>query len=146
MENVSGFGFTVYLNADISFPAGFLLTQFADDADPITSEPMAITDTAMGLNGDLIVWNKAEPIKASISVIPDSEDDLNLQILANNNRAGRGKFPIRDVVTLTKVFPNGRTEVYSNGTITNAPIGTGVASAGRLKTKTYSFAFENKIG
>jgi len=80
-----------------------------------------------------------------ISVIAGSDDDINLAILADNNRVGKGKFPVQDTITLTKVFADGSIEVYANGVITNAPIGTGVASAGRLKTKTYSFAFENKI-
>ena len=145
MENTSGFGFLLNLQADITFPMGIIISQFPDDADPITAEPINIAESAMGLNGDLIVWQKAEPIKLSFSVIPGGDDDDNLAILADNNRVAKGKFPVQDSITIVKIFPNGNTETYANGILMSAPVGTGIASTGRLKTKTYSFAFEQKI-
>jgi len=144
-NNVSGYGFIMSLAASYTFPSGFVITQFADDADPVTSEPVNIGDATMGLNGDLITWQKAEPLKLSISVITGSDDDVNLSIIADNNRVGKGKFPVQDEITLTKIFPDGSIEVYSNGIMVSAPVGTGVGSSGRLKTKTYGFVFENRF-
>jgi len=146
MNNISGFGTVLNLVASSSFPSGFTITQFTDDTDPIDIAPMDLGDTAMGVNGDLIVWNKATAIKVTLSVIPDSDDDINLGILAENNRVGKGKISARDEITLTKISPDGRHTTFSNGILTNAPIGTSIAGSGRAKTKVYTFAFENKTG
>jgi len=146
MNNVSGFGTVLNIVASKSFPAGFTITQFSDDSDPINIDPVTLTDTAMGVNGDLIAWGKASPIKLVLSVIPDSEDDQNLAILAENNRVGKGKTSNYDVITLTKTDPAGNTTTFGNGAIISAPIGTSLAGSGRAKTKVYTFAFENKSG
>ena len=45
----------------------------------------------MGLNGDLIGWSKPNPIKITLNVIPQSFSDLNLAVLLEANRVGRGK-------------------------------------------------------
>ena len=119
------------------------MSQFADDGDPIDTPQQQIMDKAMGFNGDLIVFSKANPILATVSVIPDTDDDRNLAVLANANRVGRGKQSARDVVTMTIIYPDGSTKTLSPGVLTDAPMSTSVASAGRLKTKAYAFAFEN---
>jgi hypothetical protein len=66
-----------------------------------------------------------------------------LQALFDANRVGKGKSSAADVVTVTVVYPNGKTLTLTPGCITDGPAGVGVASAGRLKTATYQFAFEN---
>lgn len=143
MKDISGFGLKVRLVASETFPSGIDLTQFADDADPFEMPSMQIRDTGMGLNGDLVAWSKATPAKASLSLVPNSEDDVNMAVLFEANRVGKGKQGARDVVTLTVVYPDGSTWTGTEGVITDGMPGRGVASAGRLKTNTYQFAFEN---
>lgn len=143
MNDISGFGARVQVVADRTFPAGFNLSQFADDADPFDLPSQQIAETAMGLNGDLISWSKATPAKISLAVVPGSEDDRNLQALYDANRVGKGKTSARDKVTITVAYPDGKTLTLSEGRLTDGPPGVGVASAGRLKTSTYQFAFEN---
>ena len=143
MQNISGFGLRVNIRASISFPVGFDVTEFADDADPFDSPESTVAESAMGLNGDLIVYNNANPLIKTISVITGSESDQNLSALFEANRAGRGKNPVQDIITLTAVFPDGRTEVYSPGAITTGNSGQSVASSGRKKSRTYGFTFEN---
>lgn len=145
MNDISGFGLKVQVVASVTFPAGLTITQFADDADPIDTPSQQLADKAMGLNGDLIGWSKANPILATLNLIPGSDDDRNLGILAEANRVGKGKNSARDVITMTAIYPDGRVITYSNGIITDAMIGNSVASAGRLKSKPYAFAFENKV-
>jgi len=87
-NDVSGFGLRIRLTASRTFPAGITITQFADDADPFDIPSLQIADTAMGLNGDLISWSKANPIKPTLNVIPASEDDRNLAVLLEANRVG----------------------------------------------------------
>ena len=142
VQDISGFGSVVSLVASNTFPAGIALTQFADDSDAFDQPSVRIGDVAMGLNGDLLSWRKAVPLPITISVIPGSQDDLNLSILANANRVGQGKTSANDVLTLTIVYPDGSLITFANGTITDAAFANSVASAGRLKSKTFSFAFE----
>lgn len=146
MNDISGFGARVQLVASNTFPAGIDLTQFADDADPFDAPSIAIAETAMGVNGDLVTWSKANPLKNTIAVVPGSDDDINLGILYEANRVGKGKRSARDVISITVVYPDGRTLSYTNGKMTDGMPGNSIASAGRLKSKTYGFAFENLNG
>ena len=141
-NDVSGFGLRLRITASRTFPAGFTVTQFADDADPFDLPSIQVADKAMGLNGDLVTWSKANPINTTVNVIPGSEDDRNLAVLLEANRVGRGKSGARDTITMTGTYPDGRSVTLSQGVITDGMPGNSVASAGRLKSKAYAFAFE----
>ena len=143
MQDVSAFGTRVRLVASVTFPQGFDITEFADDADGLDVPSQAVADTAMGINGDLLSWSKANPLKPTLNVIPDSDADRNLSILLNANRPARGKLPARDEITMTVIYPNGTSNTYTRGKIVEGMPGKSVASAGRLKTQSYGFAFED---
>ncbi len=143
-HNVSGFGTKINIIASSTFPTGFIVSQFADDADPFDSPALTIADKAMGANGDLIVWNTASPIDVTINVIPDSPDDKNLSALAEANRVAKGKTSANDVITLVRIAPDGGTLTLTNGALTSAVVATSVASNSRKKTKPYTFTFESK--
>lgn len=143
MNDISVFGLRVQLNASETFPAGVSLTQFADDADPFDTPSIQIRDKAMGVNGDLITWSKATPITLSLSVVPNSDDDRNLAVLFEANRVGKGKQGARDTISVTAVYPDGRTVSFTQGAITDGMPANSPSSAGRFKSKTYQFAFEN---
>jgi hypothetical protein len=145
MENISGFGTRLTIRASVTFPVGFTVTEFADDADAIDSPSIQIADKASGLNGDLLVWSRANPINVTVNVIPGSEAERNLAILLEANRPGRGKTPALDQVTLTMTLPDGSGTIYNKGAITDGPPSRGPASTGRLKTMAYQFTFENKV-
>ena len=146
MNDVTGFGFRINLIASRTFPTGVEISQFADDGDPFDVPAIQLADKAMGLNGDLVVWASAVPVDCTINIIPDSEDDLNLAALAEANRVSKGKYSARDVITLVGIYPDGRTVTLSNGKLTNAILTSGIASAGRKKSKAYTFTFESKAG
>jgi len=143
MNDVSAFGARVQLIASNTFPAGVSITQFADDADPFDMPSMQIADKAMGVNGDLITWSKATPLPLTLSVIPNSDDDKNLAILFEANRVGKGKQGARDVVSIIVVYPDGRVTALTQGKITDGSPANSLASSGRMKSKTYGFAFES---
>lgn len=145
-NDITGFGTIVNIVASSTFPATLPITQFADDSDPLDISAVQIADTAMGLNGDLIKWAKAVPLPMVLNVIPGSLDDQNLQILADANRVAQGKTSSRDLITATIIYSDGSTTTLTQGTITNAQFGNSIASQGRLKTKTYTFMFQNKVG
>lgn len=142
MQDISGFGLVVTLTASVTFPTGVTLTQFSDDADPVDLTSIQIADKAMGLNGDLITWAKATAVPCVLNIIPGSDDDRNMSILAENNRVSRGKVGTRDVITMTIQYPDGTVVFLGPGSMTDAMFGKSVASAGRMKTKNYTFAFE----
>jgi hypothetical protein len=146
MSNISGFGFRVNIVASNTYPVGFVVTQFADDSDPFDLPSLQVADSAMGLNGDLIAWSKANPIKLTLNIIPDTLDDINFSILLEANRVGKGKTGARDVITMVGIYPSGRIITLSEGIITDGLPGNSIASSARLKSKSYSFAFENKAG
>lgn len=146
MQNISGFGLVVNVRASKTFPAGFDLTQFADDADPFDTPSQQIADAAMGLNGDMVTWSVAAPLQLTVNVIPNGDDDRNMSILLEANRPALGKRPVGDIITLTATYPDGRMVTWSGGAITDGIPANSVASAGRLKSKPYIFKFENKTG
>ena len=143
MNDISVFGLRVQLQASETFPSGITLTQFADDADPFDTPSMQIRDKAMGVNGDLIAWAKATPISLTLAVVPNSDDDRNLAVLFDANRVGKGKQGARDVINITAVYPDGSTVSFTQGVITDGMPANSPSSAGRFKSKTYAFAFEN---
>lgn len=142
-NDVSGFGTRVRLVASVTFPAGITITQFADDADGVDVPSQQVADKAMGVNGDMVTWSKANPLTPTLNVIPGSDDDRNLAILLNANRPARGKFPALDEITMTVLYPDGSSTTYVRGKITDGMPGQSLASAGRLKSKSYAFAFED---
>jgi hypothetical protein len=146
MQDVTGFGATVNLVASSTFPNGITLSQFADDVDPFDLPSMKIGDNAMGVNGDLVTWSRAVPIKLNLAVIQGSDDDKNLAILLQNNTPARGKILAYDVVTITVAYPDGSLVTLANGDITDGMPGASLSSAGRLKTKVYMFGFESRTG
>jgi hypothetical protein len=143
MYDISGFGTSVEISASVTFPSGFTVTEFADDADSVDTPSLAVADTAMGVNGDLIVWSKANPIKVTISVIPDGDDDSNLQALWAANRVAKGQQSARDIIEATVAYPSGKTVQLSSGKILEGIPFNSIASAGRFKSKPYMFVFED---
>lgn len=142
-NDVGGFGSSINIIATTTFPAGFTMTQFSDDTDAFDIPPVQNADDAMGANGDLVVWSTPKPIEMTVSAIPGSDDDKNLQTLYEANRVGRGKSIVRDKITMTVIYPDGSKNLYSGGFIKSGMPGQSLASTGKLKSKTYVFVFEN---
>lgn len=145
MNNVSAFGFLATIKASNTFPNGFPLTMFADDADPFDVPALQIADKGMGVNGDLIIWSKANPINIGFNLIPGSEDDENMRVLFEANRPGKGKSLAYDEITIVVTYPGQRARNYTlvKGGITDGVPTNGIQQSQRQKTKTYNFTFEN---
>lgn len=142
MFNISGFGLTVSLIASNTFPVGLILTNWPDDQDAISFPDIEIGDGQMGVNGDLIVWSKAAPVKVILSAIPDSPTDLQLAVLLQANRVGVNKIGARDIIQMGVLQGNLNVGVFTNGIIVAGPPFNGVQSTGRMKTKQYNLIFE----
>lgn len=146
MQDISGFGFSVNVQASNTFPNGFTVTQFADDADPFDTPDLKIADSKMSLNGDLVTWSVASAVQIKMAVVPGSEDDQNLAALLLANKVGAGKASAKDVITLTGTYPTGPRKTLTPGRITDGPIASSISAAGRMKSKVYTFTFENVAG
>lgn len=143
MYDTSAIGIALRCVASESFPAGFTITEFADDADPFDIPAIDIATPAMNVNGDLVVFSAPTPITITISVIPGSDADNNLAVIFEANRAAKNKRHARDEITLVGTYPDGSSLKLSEGKMTNGMPGNSPASAGRIKSKTYTFAFQN---
>lgn len=143
MMNISGFGLVVNLVASRTFPSGIIVTEFADDTDPLDSPDLQLADTSMGLNGDLIVWSRPQGIEVALAVIPTSESDLNLQAIFDANRVGKNKSGARDTIEMVVSYPSGEKAMASQGVMTVGTALPAVVSAGRFRTRTYRFTFES---
>jgi hypothetical protein len=141
--DIGGFGAQLTIFADTTFPAGLVITEFADDADPVDAPAIQIRDKAMGLNGRLLTWGKAQPIVLTINIIPDTDDDINLALLYDANRVGRGKNRVDDTITATLLYPSGAAKNFMAGSPTDYVPTNAIASSARMKSKPYSFAFES---
>lgn len=145
MQNVSANGLIITLNAFPSFPV-LVLSQWADDSDPLDIPELEINGSAMGINGDLVTWSTPKPIEVKLSVIAGSSDDKNLTILFNLNRAARKKPSTNDTILMTVLYPDTIKPTQLIGGRCKAYIpSTGAASSGRKKSKTYSFIFESVL-
>ena len=145
MADISGFGSIVTLKASITFPTGLPLTQFADDSDPFDIPELQIGDAAKGVNGDLVTWKKAMPIPITIGLVPNSTNDQEMSLLLMRNTPVRNQAVIKDIITISVVYPDQGTLTLTNGSMTHGMPGLSIASAGRFKSKTYKFTFESAI-
>lgn len=145
MKDISGTGLSLVVIASNTFPQGILCTAFTGDTDPMDFPEITITESEMGLNGDLITWSSPQPLQFSISVIPNTPEDLALEFLFEANRVAKGKRSANDVITIVANYPDGTTKTLKPGKIVSGLPGKGIASGGRIKTSTYGFVFENKV-
>ncbi len=143
--DISGFGSQLTIFASVTFPDGLTISEFADDADPVDSPSIQVRDKAMGLNGRLITWAKAQPIGLTINVIPSSDDDLNLETLFDQNRVALGKRPVNDVIDANLIYgSDGSTTDFEQGACGDYMPTSSIASSARLKSKPYVFFFQSK--
>ena len=98
----------------------------------------------MGANGNLITWNSPKGIPVTIAVIPNTEDDINLQALLNANRKTRNRTVANDVITMVVTYADESISTLTNGAILSGIVLRGSTSENRLKTMPYGFMFEDK--
>lgn len=146
MHDVSAYGMVIMVRSTMTFPGGFPITNFADDADPFDIPETTIVETAMNVNGEMVSWTVASPTTINISVVPGSQADVALSIMLNANRAAMLKPPVKDVITMVAMYPNGEVVTASGGKIVSGPAASSPASNGKMKSKAYGFTFQNIVG
>ncbi len=146
--NVSGFGTKITLVSTVTFPYGFQLSAFSDDVDPIDIEDYQAADHEMLLDGGMFPFQTANPIKATIRLIPNSDDDENMKIIMEAARVKQNIISLPDFIILTINYPDGSVLILSKGYIRKGPIANSIQSAGRMRSGSYElvFAEQNRIG
>lgn len=144
MQDLSATGVSATVFATMTFPAGFTITSWADDANPIDVETLTVGDTGMGVNGDLVFWSTPNPIRITLRPIPNTDADDNLQILLSANRVAKNKTAVQDIITMAVNYPDGTVRTFTNGKLITGTPALGVASNARLMTREYQFVFENQ--
>ena len=142
--DISGVNSTLRITTSVTFPAGFTISDWADDADAIDITVKDIAEGGMGAGADAVYWAVPKLIEMTINVIPDGTSDINLQILAQANTAVKGKLLAKDVIVGTYVNQNdGKIVTFNNGRLTKAAPANSVAQNSKIKSKQYSFMFES---
>lgn len=135
------------------------LTEFAEDADPISISDLEVRKGGMNLNGNLVSWAAPNPITVSMSLIPGSESDKKLSALIRACHIGGKSNQIGDafISSMTIAVPSsiGAKDAsnlkisqpstkwtFSNGFVSSGPVAQGSNSDGKATTKTYTFVFE----
>ena len=143
MNDISATGLSLIIQASKTFPAGIPITTFSDEGDPLDLPTVNITQTAVDINGNLVSWSSPTPQTVTIKVLAGSEEDENLAILLESNTARRGQRHAGDIITMVASYGDGSITTARNGKITNGSRGSSVASAGRHKSKAYTFVFQD---
>lgn len=145
MQNISGFGTSLTIIATQSFPFGFGVTKFADDVAPITHKEVEPTAYQELIDGSLFFFTQAAPVEVAISVIPGSEDDINLKILLQAQKGGIQLLPVPDVTSMVLSYPKGKV-MLTNGSIIRGPLMDSIGDTSRKNSNTYTFVFGNFAG
>lgn len=146
MIDVSGFGTGIVVVALQSFPTGFSLSEFADDVDPISAREIEPIGFEKLYDGGLFFFDQTAPIEVSISVIPGSDDDINLKILLQNKKGAKSILPLPDVTSMVITYPDRGRVILTKGSITKGAIIDSITDVGRRKGNTYTFVFESFAG
>lgn len=140
MIDVSGFGLSIVIVAIQTFPVGFEVKVFADDADPLTVGDDEVAGYIMQYDGTPFFYTKSTPIEVSLSTVPGSDDDINLKILLSARKVTSNLLPISDITTMVVTYGDGKKVIFSQGSILSGPPADSI-SGGRRKGNTYKFAF-----
>lgn len=143
MPDVSAIGLSVSIKASNTFPGGFQCSVFADDADPVDFPAAVLAELGMDVNGTLVSWSAPAPQSVTLSVLPGTDEDDNLQVLLQANRAAKGRTSARDIVTFTVMYGDGSSTTCREGRILGGPAAKSASNAGRLKSHEYQFAFQD---
>lgn len=137
--STAGSGITIFTLR--SFPMGFRLSAFADDADALDVEQTEVTGFERLYDGTIFSYDKNSPVLLSVGIIPNTDDDINLKILLQSRKPAKATIPIADDVTMVIGYADGGRNVLSNGVILGGAMADSLLASGRKKSNVYHFAF-----
>ena len=135
---------------DVSFAGatvvvgGRTITEFVDDANPVDSPDVTISNVGYSLGGKMYRTAHLAPILLSITVIPGSSDDNFLwkeMVKLRPNEGDTSEYAKPGTATITTHGANKESFSFKKGTIVSGPLGPSVSGDGKMKGRTYTFAF-----
>ena len=143
--DVSAMGLKVLVQATPSFPVGIEITHFSDDGDSLNIGDITTMETAMGVNGDLVVWRVATPCEIELNVIPGTQECEDLETLFNLNMTQKNRVSSKDIISMVITHPDGKQNLLTNGYIIGGKPVQDYSASGRANSRTFRFVFENNI-
>ena len=142
MTDVSHLGTVVTISAsNTTGGAPVPMSAFPKDTDPVSVPNQTIGSLEVGTNGDIISWSEATPGELTLAVIPGTRDHAFLHLLFQQNKAEKGKRSANDIISLTRIMPNGAILAAEQGKLVEGPPSMSQASSGRVNTVSYRFMF-----
>lgn len=123
-----------------------VLTDFADDTDPLSIDDIEIGVPMFDINGFLFRKTKLESVSCHIALIPGSESEVKLkEFMLRNLPLSKGLSMIKNMIVhySSEADENKHDFAFYTGFIIGSSIGYAATSQGRIKTKEYSFSFKS---
>lgn len=140
MTDISHAGTVMTMQASVTLAnAPTPITYLPDDTDPFDAANITIGSSEMGTNGNVISWSQAAMVEFTVAVIPKTPSHVALATVFNANVVAPGKTPNNDVITFSRVMPDGSTVVIKNAKMVGGSPLMSMASSGRVKTVSYTF-------
>jgi hypothetical protein len=117
------------------------IIETSDDTDPLTSPDVTIGDLTLDTNGNGVSWSSAVVTQVNLAITPGTDGQQLLHLIFQNNVTESGKRSSNDVITLTRILPNGAVLTATRGKIVGGPRLMNQSQGGRLGTMTYQFKF-----
>lgn len=139
-------------------PAGgntITITRFSEEGTPFECPDVDLSDNRKNLNGEMISSRVPSVYTVSVTVIPGSEEDVELQRLAQKSSLMSGSvYSIKEIIieSISVKVPEInlsddtgatlRAYTWTNGRMKSAPTGPSSSAEGRLAARTYTFEME----
>ena len=149
--DISAVGASIVITPHSGTP--ITITEFSDEGTPFDAGDVDVSTNAKNLNGQMISSRTPAVYPVSVTVIPGSDNDFELQqLLQKSSIMPGGIAPVDNIIidsivlSVPAINQSGRgfTRKYewSAGRIKTGPTGPSTSSEGRQSARTYTFEME----
>ena len=149
VRSVRGFSVAYNISANglkvgISGAANIQIDDFADDAEPLSIQPIEVSDHKFDVNGEIVHFSKCTGYVITVSVVPGSEFDKALIKLSLSSRFDGASSYDGKELTMTITQRHLGQIIFTKGRMQTGNGGMSASSQGRYKGNTYTFLFGKK--
>lgn len=131
---------------------GVWINEFMDDANPVEFQDIEPTTVEWSCNGKMIRTVKPCGMLFSVTVVPNSNSDVQLRKMLRMRYPNGGNISLSDAdkpITASLLVPKskkGKLFRFEKGTILSGPLSFSANSDGKMQGNTYTFMFEKVTG
>lgn len=131
------------------------IRRFSEEGTPFECPDVDLSDNRKNLNGEMISSRMPAVYTVSVTVIPNTDEDIELQRLAQKSSLMSGSVAKISEILIDSIMvkipeinhsdDDGavlRTFTWSHGRMKSAPTGPSSSAEGRLAARTYTFEME----